>query len=138
MEIQIKAEVTKKFNSRVELKNRQNIQVSKKTKRIEAQITDSNIIRQAILSNIIIGEKTTGTGGVTVEPSIRDIFTIAQIVNNKLTIYHGFNQREVDLSVFDDSGVDISVPYIPIDVNRIELDFTRIDVNGTWSYLVER
>jgi hypothetical protein len=64
-------------------------------------------------------------------------FTANDLVNNKLKKVHGWNTKNIDTTVIDNFGMEIAVSS-QVDTTHVEIDLSRISVQGTWYLLIEK
>jgi hypothetical protein len=64
-------------------------------------------------------------------------FTSNDLVDNKLTKFHGFNSV-VDVSVFNNVNEEIEVAVDASNPNSVTVDLGRLEVTGTWTIKIER
>ena len=65
-------------------------------------------------------------------------FSQSDLLNGKLRKVHNFNQSVVDVSVINNVGSEIMVSLEIINSNTIELDFSRVQIDGVWQLLIEK
>jgi hypothetical protein len=65
-------------------------------------------------------------------------FSNNDLVNGKLRRVHNFQKLAVDISVFDNINKEVMIGVEIIDLNTIELDFSRANINGVWKLLIEK
>lgn len=64
-------------------------------------------------------------------------FTSNDLFDNKITRSHNFNTDVVDVTLSDPNGRIVNVKTL-VTRNTVTLDLKRIQVTGTWKFLVER
>lgn len=93
------------------------------------------------ISNQIIKSSITKIIYLNVPPmpqfSVTYFFTSADLVNGKLTKYHGFNSV-VDVSVFNQFLEEIEVGVDSSNSNSVTVDLSRLNVIGNWQIKIEK
>lgn len=96
----------------------------------------------AKVSDVLIVQNTQpiDSGGEvpTTDPSVTFDFTANDVVNGKFKKYHGFDTRNVTVTVFDNLGVEIDTGVSVVDSNTIEIDLSRATIYGNWSLNIEK
>jgi hypothetical protein len=65
-------------------------------------------------------------------------FSNNDLVSGKLRRTHNFQKLAIDVSVFDNINKEVMIGVEIIDLNTIELDFSRANITGVWKLLIEK
>lgn len=122
--------IKQQFNAKVSIKSSL-IHFKLETKKITLKILENKL--SAKIVEVVVIES-----GVSDINSISFTFTQNDIVDNKLTKYHGLNSPIVDVSITDNMNNEIMLGLHIINTNNVEIDFTRVQVIGTWRCLIEK